>query len=252
MPPYFLGILFQRQPVWIVLSWLSDLYFFYELQFSFLRNVVWPILFVAPYNFCLNLFHCCHKVVFISVQNYRDSNISNTKLGVFTRIFDCNDFGFFERYKFNIGSIKNGEYIRYLSAAFLHANFTHLFFNLFTLYMFANVVVAYMGSINFLIIYFISLFVGNFLAYFFRTTFCLTSSLNNVCECNQCIEDDFYRLHWQLSDKLRPKVRVFYLTVCYQLRNSTLWWFCVWLFLCLIGVANLNSQIHLEGTSQNI
>ena len=92
----------------------------------------------------------------------------------------------------------------------------------------------------------------NFLAYFFRTTFCLTSSLNNVCECNQCIEDDFYRLHWQLSDKLRPKVRVFYLTVCYQLRNSTLWWFCVWLFLCLIGVANLNSKIHLEGTSQNI
>ena len=79
-----------------------------------------------------------------------------------------NDFGFFERYKFNIGSIRNGEYIRYLSAAFLHANFTHLFFNLFTLYMFANVVVAYMGSINFLIIYFVSLFVGNFLAYFFH------------------------------------------------------------------------------------
>jgi membrane associated rhomboid family serine protease len=79
-----------------------------------------------------------------------------------------NDFGFFERYKFNIGSIKNGEYIRYFSAAFLHANFTHLFFNLFTLYMFSNVVVAYMGSINFLIIYFISLFTGNFLAYFFH------------------------------------------------------------------------------------
>jgi membrane associated rhomboid family serine protease len=79
-----------------------------------------------------------------------------------------NDFGFFERYKFNIGSIQNGEYIRYFSAAFLHANFTHLFFNLFTLYMFSNVVVAYMGSINFLIIYFISLFTGNFLAYFFH------------------------------------------------------------------------------------
>ena len=65
-------------------------------------------------------------------------------------------------------AFKRGEYIRYLSAAFLHANFTHLFFNLFTLYMFANVVVAYMGSINFLIIYFVSLFVGNFLAYFFH------------------------------------------------------------------------------------
>ena len=79
-----------------------------------------------------------------------------------------NDVSFFERYKFNISSLQKGEYIRYLSAAFLHANFTHLFFNLFTLYFFAGVVVAYMGSVNFLIIYFVSLFVGNFLAFYFH------------------------------------------------------------------------------------
>lgn len=79
-----------------------------------------------------------------------------------------NDFNFFERYKFNIAQIKNGEYIRYVSSAFLHANFTHLFFNLFTLYMFADVVIAYLGAVNFLIIYLVSLLLGNFLAYFFH------------------------------------------------------------------------------------
>lgn len=79
-----------------------------------------------------------------------------------------NDYGFFERYKFNIAQIKKGEYIRYVSSAFLHANFTHLFFNLFTLYMFADVVIGYLGAVNFLIIYLLSLLLGNFLAYFFH------------------------------------------------------------------------------------
>ena len=57
---------------------------------------------------------------------------------VLVSIKGFNDFSFFERYKFNIASIQKGEYVRYLRC-FLHANFTHLFFNLFTLYMFANV-----------------------------------------------------------------------------------------------------------------
>ena len=47
------------------------------------------------------------------------------------------DFGFFEKYKFNVGAVRRGEQIRMLSSGFLHADNAHLFFNMFTLYFFA-------------------------------------------------------------------------------------------------------------------
>ena len=75
-----------------------------------------------------------------------------------------NDFSFFERYKFNIGAIKKGEHIRHLSSGFLHVDITHLFFNMFTLYFFAPVVILYFNEAKFLIIYFVSLLFGNFLS----------------------------------------------------------------------------------------
>ncbi|MGI9570728.1 MAG: rhomboid family intramembrane serine protease [Desulfobulbia bacterium] len=78
------------------------------------------------------------------------------------------DFSFFEKYKLNIGAIKRGEQIRMLSSAFLHVDQMHLFFNMFTLYFFADEVIAYLGSINFLIVYFGSLIVGNLLSFYFH------------------------------------------------------------------------------------
>ena len=40
----------------------------------------------------------------------------------------------FEKYKFNVSAIQNRkEYIRLLSAGFLHADWGHLFFNMLTL-----------------------------------------------------------------------------------------------------------------------
>lgn len=78
------------------------------------------------------------------------------------------DYGFFERYKFNIGGIKRGEQIRLFSAGFLHVDMTHLIFNMLTLYFFANVVIAYLGSFNFIIIYVASLLLGNLLSLYFH------------------------------------------------------------------------------------
>lgn len=58
-----------------------------------------------------------------------------------------NDLAFFEKYKFQVGSILyNKEYYRILSSGFLHVDFMHLFFNMFTLYMFANPVIAFFAS----------------------------------------------------------------------------------------------------------
>lgn len=78
------------------------------------------------------------------------------------------DFGFFERYKFNVGGIKRNEQIRLFSSGFLHVDTTHLLFNMITLYFFANVVIAYLGSVNFIIIYIASLLLGNLLSLYFH------------------------------------------------------------------------------------
>ncbi len=55
------------------------------------------------------------------------------------------DRGFFEKFKFQIGPIVKGERIRLLSSGFLHVDQSHLFFNMLTLYFFADPVIRYIG-----------------------------------------------------------------------------------------------------------
>ena len=74
-----------------------------------------------------------------------------------------NDVAFFRKYEFHIGSIRTGEQIRLLSSGFLHGDLGHLFFNMFTLYMFAPVVINYFGSASFFLIYMASLVFGSLL-----------------------------------------------------------------------------------------
>lgn len=78
------------------------------------------------------------------------------------------DFNFFEKYKFNVGSINRGEKIRLFSSGFLHVDSQHLFFNMFTLYFFADVVIVHLGVINFIIVYIGSLLAGSMLSLFFH------------------------------------------------------------------------------------
>ena len=78
------------------------------------------------------------------------------------------DFNFFEKYKFNVGGINRGEKIRLFSSGFLHVDTQHLFFNMFTLYFFADVVIAHLGVFNFIVVYFGSLLVGSFLSLYFH------------------------------------------------------------------------------------
>jgi membrane associated rhomboid family serine protease len=74
-----------------------------------------------------------------------------------------NDLQFFRKYEFHIGSIRAGEQIRMISSGFLHADLGHLFFNMFTLYMFAPVVINFFGEFSFILIYMISLVFGSLL-----------------------------------------------------------------------------------------
>lgn len=78
------------------------------------------------------------------------------------------DFSFFEKYKFNIAGIRRGEQIRMLSSGFLHGDYGHLFFNMLSLYFFADVVIYAFGVPQFVILYVASLLIGNVLSFYFH------------------------------------------------------------------------------------
>ncbi|WP_166966233.1 rhomboid family intramembrane serine protease [Yeosuana marina] len=78
------------------------------------------------------------------------------------------DFGFFEKYKFNVGAVRRGEQFRLFSTGFLHADNAHLFFNMFSLYFFADVVIGFLGVFSFVIIYVGSLILGSLLSLYFH------------------------------------------------------------------------------------
>ncbi len=78
------------------------------------------------------------------------------------------NYAFFEKYKFQVYSISNGEKIRMLSSGFLHADWIHLGFNMYALYLFGGIVSSILGAPNFLIIYFGSLIAGSLYTFYFH------------------------------------------------------------------------------------
>ncbi|HEY1195543.1 rhomboid family intramembrane serine protease [Flavobacterium sp.] len=79
-----------------------------------------------------------------------------------------NDLYFFRKYEFHVGSIRSGEQIRMLTSGFLHVDMMHLIFNMLTLYFFAPVVLGWLGTFSFVLIYFGSLIFGNLLTMLFH------------------------------------------------------------------------------------
>ena len=76
--------------------------------------------------------------------------------------FGLNNLNIHDKYLFNVGAIKNRkEYIRLISAGFLHADWMHFFFNMLTLCFFGPMVISGYGEIGFLAIYFGSIILGN-------------------------------------------------------------------------------------------
>ncbi len=89
-------------------------------------------------------------------------------LNILVTLRGFNNQAFFERYKFNIAAIQAGQRERTITSGFLHVDIAHLFFNMFTLFFFANVVIIWFGALKFLIIYAVSLLTGSLLALFFH------------------------------------------------------------------------------------
>ena len=102
------------------------------------------------------------------MENIHMATLAIIAANVIISLKGFKDFSFFEKYKFNIGGIRRGEQFRMLSSGFLHLDFSHLLFNMLTLYFFADVVIGSIGFVKFLIIYFASLLVGNLLSFYFH------------------------------------------------------------------------------------
>lgn len=78
------------------------------------------------------------------------------------------DYSFFEQYKFNVGALQNGENKRWISSGFLHVDWQHFIFNMFTLYFFASIVINQLGVFNFYLVYVVSLISGNLFSFYFH------------------------------------------------------------------------------------
>ena len=67
-------------------------------------------------------------------------------------------------------AVRNGEVWRMVTCMFLHADFWHIFFNMWMLFMFGNLLEVRMGKTNFFILYFISGLFGSLLYVLFNWT----------------------------------------------------------------------------------
>jgi membrane associated rhomboid family serine protease len=74
---------------------------------------------------------------------------------------------FFDGYKFDVDRILiNKDYKRLITSGFLHVGWTHLIFNMLSLYLFSGAIEGFLGGLKFLIIYFASLMGGDLLSLF--------------------------------------------------------------------------------------
>ena len=103
------------------------------------------------------------------MYNLHMATIAIIAANVLVSLRGFSDSAFFERYKFSIGGVKAGQRERtsYFWIFYMWI-FPILFFNMFTLYFFANTVISWFGAFKFIIIYFGSLIGGSLLALFFH------------------------------------------------------------------------------------
>jgi len=101
-------------------------------------------------------------------MNLHIATIAIIAANILVSIRGFGNSAFFDRYKFNINAIQAGQKDRMFTSGFLHVDISHLFFNMFTLYFFADVVISWFGPGKFLIIYLVSLMGGSLLALFFH------------------------------------------------------------------------------------
>lgn len=92
--------------------------------------------------------------------------ITNIVIHLLSVLFDCHNelIIFFSNWPLGI---RNGEFYRLITSAFLHADIFHLLFNCYALYVIGNQIESFMGRTKFLIIYLFSALTGSLLSMVF-------------------------------------------------------------------------------------
>lgn len=75
---------------------------------------------------------------------------------------------FFSRWQLRIADLKAGQWYRLFSSGFIHVDWTHLFFNMFSLFVFGGSLERALGPFLFVALYLVSLVGGNLLAWFYH------------------------------------------------------------------------------------
>lgn len=73
----------------------------------------------------------------------------------------------FNRLQLRIEDLNHGQYYRLIFAGFVHVDWSHFFFNMFSLFIFGGVVERGLGLVGFVVVYFLSLLGGNLLSWLF-------------------------------------------------------------------------------------
>lgn len=102
------------------------------------------------------------------IQNIPPLGILIILVNVIVSLRGFKDDIFFNKYRFEIRKLREGDYFRLFGSGFLHVNTTHLLFNMMTFYFFVSFVFSALGTIEFSILYFGSLITGNLFAYAFH------------------------------------------------------------------------------------
>lgn len=74
----------------------------------------------------------------------------------------------FEAMLLRVADLKAGQYYRLFTSGFIHVDWTHFFFNMFSLYIFAGSLEDSLGMLNFVLVYFSSMAAGSLLAWFYH------------------------------------------------------------------------------------
>ncbi|MBS1509321.1 MAG: rhomboid family intramembrane serine protease [Bacteroidetes bacterium] len=93
--------------------------------------------------------------------------------------------GFMEKYQFQVDSILvQKQYYRFITSGFLHVNWSHLIFNMMSLYFFGEAVESYLGPLEFSLVYFASLIAGDLFALLVHKNhgdYCAVGASGAVC-----------------------------------------------------------------------
>lgn len=88
-------------------------------------------------------------------------------INVLVTILCFSNRALYENFLFSIGHIRHyKEYYRFLTSGFIHADWSHLLFNMISLYSFIDVITSIFGPISTIFIYIGSLLGGNIAAFY--------------------------------------------------------------------------------------